>query len=292
MDLRKIASNDERKHRHLYSGYLRRLSPAFGIYKPDYDALSFNDRERLRLLAHSLGLTSSILVLNSAARWHGLWVIGDDAIEATTRNGKLPLRNRWYGRRYYSILLRREHWGQYFGVRCTNPARTCIDIARIHGFRAGLVAMDSFLALGHNVHKLRSTLSNVGRLKGIATARRCLNLAISNSGSPWESVVRADLLDCGIAMEVEAQKKILNYYADICIDGWLVVEVDGNVKYDGTFGDPTSAIVDERRREKEITNAGYRVLRLSPQQLASPDALIEMVRRELSFGPLRRRPAV
>lgn len=152
--------------------------------------------------------------------------------------------------------------------------------------------MDSYLAQGFNLNTLRQTLQYLGRAKGIATARRCLNFAISNSGSPWESVVRADLLDSGIPMKIEVQKKILNYYSDICIDGWLVVEIDGNVKYDGTFSDPTTAIIDERRREKEITNAGYRVLRLSPQQLSTPDELLELVKRELDFGPLGRKPGV
>lgn len=291
IDLRKVATNDEQTHGYLKSGYLRKLSPAFAIYRPDHEVLNYSDRVRLKLLAHSMGFESSILVLNSAATWHGLWTTGDDTVEVTTSVGNQPPKTRWYGRRFYSMMLRQEHWGTYYGVVCTSPARTCIDIARLHGFKAGLIALDSYLAQGRNKYQLEKTLAGLVKLKGLPVARRCFGLATAASGSAWESSVRADLLETGIPMKIELQKKILNYYADICIDGWLVIEVDGNVKYDGTYGDPTSAIVNERRREKEITNAGYRVLRFSPDQLRNPELLINAVRSELELGPLRGMPA-
>ena len=62
--------------------------------------------------------------------------------------------------------------------------------------------------------------------------------------------------------------------------GGLVVEIDGDSKYGER---PESVIVAERKREKELTNRGHRVLRFSPRQLLTkPQQCLALLEQALS----------
>ena len=51
---------------------------------------------------------------------------------------------------------------------------------------------------------------------------------------------------------------------DLLINGWLIVEIDGDVKYDGeTYGRTDDVIRAERSREKALQNTGRVVVRVS-----------------------------
>ncbi|WIM70426.1 hypothetical protein [Corynebacterium suedekumii] len=70
----------------------------------------------------------------------------------------------------------------------------------------------------------------------------------------------------------------ITYRVDLLINGWLVVEVDGEMKYRGAFGvTPDEAIRRERRREKEIQNLGYVVLRISAADLRDPAGFLTLI---------------
>lgn len=63
----------------------------------------------------------------------------------------------------------------------------------------------------------------------------------------------------------------------------LILEFDGELKYSGRYGEPTEVIRAERRREKALTNAGWRVIRVNwPMVTRDPDALVALVRGELA----------
>ena len=82
---------------------------------------------------------------------------------------------------------------------------------------------------------------------------------------------------------VKAQYVIENYRADLVINGWLVIEIDGNVKYRHEVEEVIRA---EHRRQQDILNKGYIVLRFSPEQLsARPDYFQETVGKHLARGP-------
>ena len=67
--------------------------------------------------------------------------------------------------------------------------------------------------------------------------------------------------------------------------GRLVVETVGAQKYDGTTFAPTDAAIrEEREREKHLQNAGYVVVRVSPEQLlADAHAFLTAVTRMLNL---------
>lgn len=287
VDLRRIATNDEKTHKYLKSGYLKRVGSAFAVYYPVLKKLAPHERAMLELIACGRGLSSGIFVLSAAARIHGLWTLNSSrSPEVTTMSAALPGRSRWGAKQYFRIPLRQEHWINLGGFRVTTKERTCIDVARYYGFVEGLVAMDSYLAQGGRERRIKEVLDWLSKLKGLKVARECLDHASAYSESPWESAARAHIVQARLGVPIELQKQIMGYRADICLDGWLIVEIDGDAKYRGGYGAPEEVIARERQREKELTNAGYRVLRYSPRQIKQdPEGMIAAIRRELNMGP-------
>ncbi|WP_158221663.1 MULTISPECIES: hypothetical protein [Corynebacterium] len=77
------------------------------------------------------------------------------------------------------------------------------------------------------------------------------------------------------------------YFVDL-LRGRLVVETVGAQKYDGTTFAPTdTAIREEREREKHLQNAGYLVVRVSPEQLReNASAFLATVTRMLELAEM------
>ena len=99
--------------------------------------------------------------------------------------------------------------------------------------------------------------------------------------------VRLVLADMG---RVREQVRIGGHRVDLLVDDETIVEVDGAVKYDGvTFNRPVDEVIRaERRREKDLQNAGYTVVRIGAEHLHDEGAeLIRLVRQ----ARLRLRPA-
>lgn len=158
------------------------------------------------------------------------------------------------------------------GVRVTNPARTCLDIARLHGFAQGLVAVDSALRAGLvSLEDLKETRAAMARMKGPIPMRMVVEHAYAGSESPYESLLRALIIERIPTATVYPQFRVLGKYrADLCIDGWLIVEVDGDTKYDGTYGKaPETVVKEQMRRQREIENQQFTVLRFGPKELVN-----------------------
>ncbi|HIX79376.1 MAG TPA: endonuclease domain-containing protein, partial [Candidatus Corynebacterium faecipullorum] len=170
------------------------------------------------------------------------------------------------------------------GIRVSSLDRTALDIARFYGFEEGLVAVDDVRARNVGQFWINETLGAMGRVKGVAAARRAVAESVNCSESPWESYARALVLaaDYPELRWVKAQYVIENYRADLVINGWLVIEIDGNVKYRHEVDEVIRA---EHRRQQAILNKGYIVLRFSPEQLSSrPDYFQETVGKHLARG--------
>ena len=150
--------------------------------------------------------------------------------------------------------------------RHTTAIRTAIDIATRHGFREGLVAMDCLVANQHHRRDIVTAIGNLSRTRNIATARRVVKHAVSNSRSPYESFARAVLIGEGY-VGVRANARVGPYEADL-LCGPLIWEIDGDITYDGVTYRPTAEMIRyEREREKDLQNMGYIVRRITPSQL-------------------------
>ncbi|WP_442891877.1 DUF559 domain-containing protein [Corynebacterium sp. Marseille-Q4381] len=95
---------------------------------------------------------------------------------------------------------------------------------------------------------------------------------------------RALLIAAGI-LGTEAQVEVRGYRVDLLIDGWLVIEIDGNVKYK----DPDAERVRQAEflRQKRLSNEGYYFLRYTPEDIRrSPRSFVDEVKSTLWWTPI------
>lgn len=261
------------------------------VDEDDWRSLRRFQKEIVRCYAAGLNSTRAVLVGRSAARIGGLWVLptDDELVELALPNGRPSARSRWFeGHEYRYMRIPEEDLVEVGGVRYTDSIRTAIDVARFHGFRHGLVAFDSVLE-GHNRQTARAIWKRINReLKRMAgtanvgDARLAHLHATHNSESPYESFVRAVLIELGIRFEI--QVVVGPYRVDILVDGWLVIEVDGYVKFEDK---PHDAVLKQMERENWLRSHHFEVMRLFTSQVLDPAAWIVDLERLLATAGQR-----
>lgn len=269
------------------NAHCTRLAPQVTVDAQAYTSLPVHEQTRLRCLAAALSAHRAVLAACSAARVHRLWVLsarGEEDIELALAGGTAPPNAQVPpGWRYHKMKLPPGDLVSVSAavsaeegatsVRATSPARTVVDLARLHGFVRGLVAADSYLARGYERAALEAVAGRLKGTRGIGQARQVIAAAIGISESPYESLARGLLIHSGVAQRhrVEPQARIGAFRVDLLIDGWLVLEVDGAAKYDGqTYGRAVENVIrSEREREVYLQNQGFVVRRVTPQQLFS-----------------------
>ncbi|MGV0346023.1 endonuclease domain-containing protein [Corynebacterium coyleae] len=179
-------------------------------------------------------------------------------------------------------------------IQVTSPERTAIDIARFHGVRQGAVAMDWLLSFGTLQEKRRrweTIQAKIARLKGkrgIANARRALELASPWSESPYETLLRVILHENGI--EVEMQLWIGPDFRVDLIWGNLVIEIDGLDKFENK---PHDAVLSQLKRETWIREQGYEVIRFFTREiLRNPEECVRRIREAKARADKRGEPQV
>lgn len=263
------------------NAHCTRLAPQVTVDAQAYTSLPVHEQTRLRCLAAALSAHRAVLAACSAARVHRLWVLsarGEEDIELALAGGTAPPNAQVPpGWRYHKMKLPPGDIVSVSegdtSVRATSPARTVVDLARLHGFVRGLVAADSYLARGYERAALEAVAGRLKGTRGIGQARQVIAAAIGVSESPYESLARGLLIHSGLAQRhrVEPQARIGAFRVDLLIDGWLVLEVDGAAKYDGqTYGRAVEDVIrSERDREVYLQNQGFVVRRVTPRQLFS-----------------------
>ncbi|MEX3505161.1 endonuclease domain-containing protein [Corynebacterium sp. LK2510] len=263
------------------------LGACWGYPLEAWVGLPAHERQLVEILAADRGSSGSVFVGRSAARLMGMWLtpLTSETVELSLRSGgSSPSRQ---GHPRYTFRHSRLHDADIrtvSGCPVTSAVRTFADIARYHGFAEGLVAADWLQFRGLSREQLLREVNGLGRLAGIATVRRCASLSVACSDSGPESLARAHLLCAGIG-PLSVQHRIGDYRVDLLIDDWLIIEIDGAVKYRG----PDAEQVRQREfnRQKRIGNMGYVFLRYTPEFVRRhPDRFIAEVRETLE---VRRR---
>ena len=259
-------------------GPYRVLDTSIVYAETGWKELRFHERQWLRVEAAAMMSREAVLVGRSAARMHGIWVISttEEPVElCLLSRGSPPSRRNREGIMFRRMVLRSNEISLRDGHRVTNGFRTFADIARHYGFVEGLVAADYLRRSGFTLELLEREASQLGRLKGVAVVRECIRYCVADSGSPYESFARALLIRAGIG-PLLTQYEVAGRYADLCVDGWLLIEIDGNVKYQGPNAE--RARQEEFERQKRIANRGYVFLRYSPSFLRRyPDQFVREV---------------
>ncbi|QPK83625.1 DUF559 domain-containing protein [Corynebacterium qintianiae] len=254
-----------------------------------WEKLAHHKQQLLKVMAAGWSCRGGILTGRSAARVCGMWVVAlpEEKLEVSLPSrASSPSRvaTRDYQFRYSRIPA--QHISLVDGILVTVLVRTFADIARFHGFLEGLIAVDWLRFRGIDLEVIRDGVCMMGRSKGIATVRGCIEHSVGSSDSPFESLARGMLIEGGVT-GVKAQVSIGNYLVDLLVEGWLIIEIDGAVKYNGP--DAERARQREFTRQKAIANRGYVFLRYTPGDLLrDPEGFVSEVRWTLAH----RRPTV
>ncbi|GAB3944379.1 hypothetical protein [Corynebacterium tapiri] len=291
IELRKLQHDDHAIKRQLATGELVRLNAEVAIRKEALNTATPWERARLYAWAYAKASDRAVLVSLSAARIYGLSCLSTSTeVELSYIRSRRP----GYGRsipglvRFRGSRLREDETQLYDGARVTTLGRTVIDVARFHGVTEGVVAMDSALQWSRSSpESLDQYLADCSNMTGIAQARKAAKLSTGKAESALESLARLawTTWDDPRLFSVEEQWECtLSAHlirVDFLLNGWLIVEVDGAIKYDGqTFGRTTDeAIRRERDREKALQNAGFIVARFSYSDINGPQGARPMLRQ-------------
>lgn len=167
------------------------------------------------------------------------------------------------------------------GIAATSQAWTATSLAAtvtsISEAGTALVVLEGALRNGVSANELtKCAVTSDGKPRGPALSR-WIELADERSDSPAESIMRAILL----CLNIDYEQQVLILDGDyhelgrvdfLLVEYGIIIEVDGAVKYDGTYGDPNQVLNRERNRHNKITNLGYQVLRISWQQMHNGEA--------------------
>ncbi|WP_249381997.1 hypothetical protein [Actinotalea sp. K2] len=179
------------------------------------------------------------------------------------------------------------------GVRVTSLERTVVDCTMSEPVRGGVVVADAALHRGADRERCEGLLASLPGRRGVVRGRLALDLADDGAESAGESLARVALLEVGVprpVTQVPVHTHLGTFWADL---GWpevrALAEYDGRGKYARR---PADVVVEEKRREDALLDSGWRLLRLTKEDLASPRALTTRVRRTFPTLPLTPRPAL
>lgn len=160
----------------------------------------------------------------------------------------------------------------------------CLVTAADHGFISGVVAMDAAVKRGQTtVGALSAALNSSAIRYGAEQARASIRAIDPKCESPGETRTRIILTAAGL--DVRSQVSLSDDEGfigrvDFLVGDRVVVEFDGAVKYDGLGG--KRALMEEKRREERLRDAGFRVVRVTWADLIHPEVLVARVRGYLA----------
>ena len=180
------------------------------------------------------------------------------------------------------------------GIRVTTLERTVVDCAMSGPVRGGVVVADAALRRGADLERCERLLASLPGRRGVVRARMALEIADDGAESAGESLARVALLAVGLPRpqtQVPVETHLGTFWADL---GWTALralaEYDGRGKYEGR---PADVVAAEKRREDALLDGGWRLLRLTKEDLANLAnlaALTARVRRLLPTFLLTPRP--
>ncbi|MCG7253324.1 DUF559 domain-containing protein [Corynebacterium hadale] len=257
-----------------------KLSATKFIATSVWQQLKPHEQEFLRTYAVGAAAQTAVLVGRSAAVVSGIWVLPDRHAPVTLSYPEqaVPGKASWpKGVQYrrlripeadrYAFTLERDT------VQVTTAARTAVDIARFHGVRHGVVAMDSlFYQVERKDHhrvlaELEEVVDRLVGKQGIAHARKALAWCSRKSQSPYESLLRVVLRERGI--EVAEQMWIGQFVRPDLLWGQLIIEVDGDAKF---AANGQVAALEQLERENWLRLQHYDVVRVTPRELLRDEA--------------------
>ena len=186
------------------------------------------------------------------------------------------------------------------GFRVTSPARTVVDLACALPLVDAVAIGDAALRQGADLGELLAVLGRVGPRRGVASARRALDLLDGTSESYGESVSRVLLHQQGLPAPLP-QTLVFDRHGVFVgrVDfAWpalgVIGEFDGRIKYGRDLDpeqDPTEVLWHEKQREDLLRELGWLVVRWIWADLWRPEAWMARLALALERGRSLRAPA-
>lgn len=253
-----------------------------------HDSADVDERYRMRIRAVLCSRPEDRASHQSALVMLGIHTYGVDF-------GVVEVESRSVGRRRKSNRLVTNPWT--YGDTWRNeryamvaPARACVQVAATSGFMAAVCAMDSALHLGRctreEIRHAALTLPPIHR----TIALRALEASDPRAESVGETRTRIVLRDAGFTVESQVELQVPgagSRRVDFVVDGCVIVEFDGLVKYQNADGKHNLA--EEKARETRLSQMGYEVVRVIWSDLESPQSIIREIRQRRALAKERRR---
>lgn len=211
----------------------------------------------------------------SSARHYRIWALDDGRLHVDVPRGASRLRKPAAS----SCILRCSPCAPVVA----SPLATLLHLVRCQDFDLAVAAVDSALHLG---------LVSRGQLRiaaeGSARLRRVLDWADGASEAGTESLVRVRLRRLGIRCRIQV-RVMDGVRVDILVGDRLVIECDSREFHTGVEN-----YARDRRRDLDLTAAGYLVIRLTYEQVVYgwrdvEPMILKLVRAGRHHWP-RRRP--
>lgn len=243
--------------------------------------------ERAAMEVAAVRLTSDVDLVGAgqtAALVHGLPILGVPRRVDVVERKDLRPRHHGTSTTLGSIEVVERH-----GVPVTSLARTTVDVARRHGFAAGVVTADAALAREVTREQLVAVLDGCRGWRGSRTARRVVDFADPLSETALESLGRARFEEHGLPPgelqvvlgDTDGPIGRVDHYWDA---HRTVAEGDGALKY-ASAGD----LFAEKRREDRLREAGFEVVRYTwDEVLRTPEVVVARILRAFARADARR----
>ena len=241
--------------------------------------------DRLELAAAVLVTAADVVVTHqSAARVHGLplWTPYDGPpVLSRVRQPGCPVPGRQRVSPLASVIDPVDRT-VVDGLPIGTVARTAVDLARGGPLAGSVMAVDAALRMGVTRAELEGVLDRCRGWPGRRVAVEAVSFGDALAESPLESLVRLRMHEGGLPAP-ELQVQLGDRYGplarvDFLVDGRVVVEADGMLKYD----DP-GALRQEKLREDRLRDLGFEVVRCTwAEVVGGPDLLISRIRRALA----------
>ncbi|MGQ1797962.1 DUF559 domain-containing protein [Kocuria oceani] len=281
-------SNHEIRRR-IRTGKLQRVHPGYFIAADRLPSLTPEQRMLLKHRAFARAAhTVPVFCLASAAVVHGL---GLRRVPSRIHTVSPPGHGTHHG--YDGVVRHQTRLPTadavvVDGLRTTSAERTLLDCARLLPFTDAVVLADQARLLGVSRTRLESLLPEWAGQRGVRRARSVLTVMDPRSESVGETLTRLLMMEYSLPMP-ELQWVIDgrsgSYRADFA---WpehrLVLEFDGETKYVGATT-IHCVLRDERRRETEIQELGWTVIRVGWHDVVRrPAATVARIETALRRG--------
>lgn len=277
------------------------LSPEVAILRSFYEEMTPWQKEKARTVAFARSSLKALLAGRSAAKIHGIAVLGRDLpVELIYPGDSQPSGKKHWptGAVYRRGYVAADEITEVDGCRTVTVGRALRDVIVHHGELAGLVAVES--ALRQDLiywAELNDKVLGTRRYPKKKLVAATLELASLQTQSVAETVARWVLLRWPIeglksfrmqvAISIPSGKAVV----DFLLDDWIILEIDGEMKYaEGAYGRTAQRTENlERKREKELQNLGYPVIRAGWADLfgrhGQPPRLLNLVGDALARFP-------